>query len=210
MPLKAGATAALVLAFLLCASAHTKENDAPCKVDFSVVTKDQLGNIKQGLSEKQSGEIAKNLAKKYPGVCYVAPAHGVPLVFLVTISTATHHGTETDTDTSTQNVPVHGEVRDEYSQPIGTYDGTVAVTTTTESTVPVQFDYQIELLSIEQAQTDGTYKVLHRLQHKSPCPISARVCLADLHPFESLIEDGAKWLYQGGLNDPLQSVAPPN
>jgi hypothetical protein len=210
MRMKVVAAMIAVLACSLCAPAKTKQADTSCKTTFSVVTRDELGNLKQGLSEKQLNEIAKKLAKKYPAVCYVPPAPTVSLVFLVTISTATYHGTRTETNTSSPDVPEHGAVTDEYSQPIGSYDGTATQTTTTESTVPVQFEYPLAILSIEQAQTDGTYKVLHRFQRKGLCPAYAGLCVANRHPFESLIEDGAKWIYEGGLHDPLQSVASPN
>jgi hypothetical protein len=202
--------AALLLLGPSASQAHTTSQAPTCRVDFSVVTKDKLGNLTQGLSEKQRKDVAKNLSKKYPGVCYVTPAPNVSLIFLVTISTSTYHGSRTDAHTSTQDVPVEGTVTDEYSQPIGTFDGTVKATTTTESTVPVQFDYPVGLLSIEQAQADGTYKVLHRLEKQGICPTYAGICVANRHPFQSLIEDGAKWIYSGGLSDPLQSVASPN
>jgi hypothetical protein len=200
-------TVALLLLFVsLATEAHTSPPTQGCRVSFSVVTVDKLGNMTQGLSEKQRTDIAKKLSKKYPGICYVAPAPTVSPVFLVSMSTSTYHGTRTNSNTNTQDVPVHGTVTDEDNEPVGNYDGTVTQTTTTESTVPVQFDYPVGLLSIEQAQPDGTYKVLHRLQKDGICPAYAGICVANRHPFESLIEDGAKWLYEGGLNDPLQSV----
>ncbi len=202
--------AALLLFGSLATKAQPTSQARTCKVNFSVVTKDKLGNLKQGLSAKQQKDIAKTLSKKYPGICYVAPAPNVSLVFFVSISTSTYHGSRTETNTSTKDVPVHGTITDEYSQPVGDVDGTVTQTTTTESTVPVQFDYPVGLLSIEQAQPDGTYKVLHRLQKKGICPSYAGICVANRHPFDSLIEDGAKWIYAGGLTDPLQSVASPN
>jgi hypothetical protein len=54
-----------------------------CKVNFSVVWKDKLDNVRQGLSAADLKWFQKKLAKKYPGVCYSDPSPSVALMFFI-------------------------------------------------------------------------------------------------------------------------------
>jgi hypothetical protein len=174
-----------------------------CQIKFSVVWQDPLNNVNQGLSEKEAKDVAKKFSKKYPEVCYVEPSPSVPLVFYVTISTSTYHGTRTAT--STQDTPVTGTVTDSNGN-VGTINGTQTQTSTT--TTPVQFDYPIFTLSIEKKQPDGSLKVMHNVERKGLCPTIAFTCVANRHPDIGIIEDAVKWIHGGGLTDPKQGVAP--
>src|ERR1039457_93514 len=101
--------AAVVFAFAV-AQAQTE----PSCARFTVVTQDQLGNIKQGLSTDNVKWFQKAFAKKYPSVCYAEPAPMVPIVFYITVTPDVYHGTRVVTDTSTQSNPVNATVTDRH------------------------------------------------------------------------------------------------
>ncbi len=75
----------------LIASAKSKDNGrAPCATTYSVIEEDKLGNVQQGISDPKNLKwVDKDLQKKYPDVCYVAPDPSVKTVFLITVTPAT-------------------------------------------------------------------------------------------------------------------------
>jgi hypothetical protein len=191
-----------LLSALPCQAKTKTHAETSCSTTFTVVWKDQLGNIKQGLSDSTVKAIRKKLSKEYPDVCYVEPDPSVALVFYVSISSSTYHGSRTVTSQSA--APVSGTITDPSGN-VSTISGTE--TSTTSSSEPVEFDYPVALLSIEVRQPDKTFKVVHRVQRKGLCPTYFGVCIANRHPNISLIEDAAKWLHDGGLTNPLEGVA---
>ncbi|HSS98636.1 MAG TPA: hypothetical protein VLK33_16490 [Terriglobales bacterium] len=78
------------------AFAKDKDNGRPhCATIYSVISQDTLGNVKQGISNSKNLKWAdKDLQKKYPDVCYVAPDPTVKAVFVITVTPATYHGYE--------------------------------------------------------------------------------------------------------------------
>ena len=157
-----------VLLVLVAVPVFAKDKPAvPCTTPFTVVQQDQFGNIKQGILPKNEKDLNKFLAKKYPSLCYVSPTQTPSLVFVLKLSTATYHGTQTvaHTQTSNTNGTVNGNVNgsyygDENGTYNGTYNGNVNATTTTTSTsqVPVQFNYEVGTLTIETKEADGSWK----------------------------------------------------
>jgi hypothetical protein len=195
--------------------AGNKPAPVSCTTQFTVVQRDQLGNVKQGILPKSEKDLSKFLGKKYPSLCYVSPMQRPALVFVLNLSTATYHGTRTvvNTQTSDASGTVNGNVNGTYYGDVngsynGTYNGDVNATTTTTSTsqVPVQFDYQVGTLSIETMEANGSWKPRHVLQGNNLCFALYGICVNNHHPVMTILENAAKWVGSGGLEDSLQSV----
>ena len=188
---------------LLTASCLTQPTPL-CKVTFSVVAKDDLNNIRQGFSPKTLEWYQKKMTKKYPDICYTPAAS--PVVMFFSATPATYHGVRT---LSTDN-PVKGSVTDSnpssptYGQKVGEVSGSVE----TSSAVPYEVDYHVLYLSLEIKLQDGTWKVAHNFSSKTLHPTMYGICTRNCHPNYSNIESALKWLHEGGLNDPTQSVLP--
>jgi hypothetical protein len=148
---------------LVCIAAFAQAS-RPC-IQFSVVTQDTLKNVKQGLSPADKNWFQEKIEKKNPSVCYVDPAPGVSLVFVIIVTPDTYHGTRIVSNTSTNSNPTSGTITDQDGN-TATYSGSQEATTTTSTAVPYSFEYGIFTLSIEQQQNDGSFVVLHRFQQK--------------------------------------------
>lgn len=179
----------------------------PACTYFTVVTKDKLDNIKQGLAADDAKWFRDKVAKKYPGVCYADPAPTVPVVFFITVAPDVYHGTRVVNQTSTQSSPVSGTVTDE-SGSTSQVSGTVETTTTSSTAVPYSVPYGIYTLSVERMGTDGKFAVAHRFQQRGLYNTLYGIPLGGKghHPVHTVIEDAAKWINSGGLSDPTQSV----
>ncbi len=199
-----------VLPIVLLASTAFAQN--PCKTHFTVIWKDHLNNITQGLAKDNSGEglspknahhFLSKLAKKYPDVCYAEPGPAVPVVFVVIAKSATYHGTRT----VTHSAPVSGEVHDTtpgsdtYGQTVGTVEGT----TESSSTIPYSLDYSLLTLTIEKRTPGAAPTVLRRFEKKALCRTTYGVAIK-CHPRSDLLEEAVRWIHNGGLENPLQSV----
>ena len=166
----------------------------PGCIQFTVVTQDTLNNIKQGLSADDARWFQSEIAKKYPGVCYAAPAPTVPVVFYVTVTPDVYHGTRVVNSTSTHESPVSGTVTDQDGS-ASEVSGTVETTTTSSTAVPYSVDYGIYTLSVERRRGDGKFDVAHRFQQKGL--YNALFGIIPLggkghHPLHAVIEDAAK------------------
>jgi len=73
----------LALVFGLTLSLTATAAGQGCEANFTVVWKDQLNNVRQGLSADDLKWFQKKMAKKYPGVCYSDPSPSVPLTFFI-------------------------------------------------------------------------------------------------------------------------------
>jgi hypothetical protein len=193
-------------------TAKKKDNGRPpCVTTYSVIQEDTLGNVRQGISKAKDLKWAdKDLEKKYPDVCYVAPDPSVKTVFVITVVPETYNGTRVETNTNT--TPTSGTITDTtpgsttYGQQVGTYEGTQ--TSTTSTAVPYSFEYGRFMLTIETFGADGKPVVRRRFQQNGIYHTLYGVPLGGRghHPAKALIEDGVKWIHGGGLDDPLQSV----
>jgi hypothetical protein len=200
------ATVFLLLALVSGAFGKNKDNGRPpCATTYSVVQQDSLGNVQQGLAKPKNIEWAdKDLEKKYPDVCYSAPARSVKTVFVITVTTATYHGTRVETNT--QTTPTSGTVSDSEGN-TATYEGTQ--TSTSSTAVPYSFDYGVYSLTVETFGTDGKPVARHRFQQKGIYHTMYGVPLGGRghHPTRALIEDAVKWIHEGGLEDASQSAS---
>jgi hypothetical protein len=81
----------ILLAFPVGVTAKNKDNGRPpCATTYSVMQEDSLGNVQQGISKPKDLKWAdKDLEKKYPDVCYVAPDPSVKTVLVLTVLPAT-------------------------------------------------------------------------------------------------------------------------
>lgn len=187
------------------ASAKNKDNGRPqCATTYSVVTEDTLGNVQQGLTNPKNVKWAdKELEKKYPDVCYVAPDPSVKTVFVITATPATYHGTRVVTTTNT--TPTSGTVTDDSGN-TATYSGTE--TSTSSTAVPYSFEYGKFLLTVETFGPDGHPVVRRKFQQNGIYHTMYGIPLGGRghHPAKALIEDAVKWIHAGGLDDPAQSV----
>lgn len=192
--------AAFLLAFLaLPALAKKHEPVATCQTKFTVVREDHLKNITQGLSEKDARWFEKKIEKKYPDVCYVAPAPSVSLVFFISVVPDVYHGTRVVTTQSQSNTNISGDV-----------DATARTTTNSEATVPYDVDYGVYTLTIQTREGPKKWEAHHRFQQKGLYHTLYGVPLGGKghHPLHAVIEEAAKWVHEGGLTNPLQTVAP--
>lgn len=189
--------------FVTGASAQTK----PSCTYFTVVAQDKLNNIKQGLSPADVKWFQKTFAKKYPGVCYADPTPTVPIVFYITVTPDVYHGTRVVQHTSTQSNPVSGTVADQNGN-TAQISGTERTTTTSSTVVPYSVQYGIYTLSVERMRSDGKFDVAHRFQQKGLYNTLYGIPLGGKghHPVHAVIEDATKWVNDGGLADPNQSV----
>lgn len=183
---------------VVCATAFAQPN-RPC-TQFSVVTQDKLKNLKQGLSADDQKWFREKVEKKNPAVCYVDPAPGVSLVFLIIVTPDTYHGTRVVTDTSTNSSPTSGTITDESGN-TASYSGTQQTTTSSSTAVPYSFEYGIYTLSVERQLKDGSYVVLHRFQQKGIYNTMYGIPLGGKghHPAHAVIQEAAEWINSGGL-----------
>jgi hypothetical protein len=188
--------------YLLITVASQALSQTQCKANFAVVWKDPLNNTQQGLSKDDFKWFQKKLQGKYPSICYDAGTP--PLVFFVSISTSTYHGTRIASSTDTG--PVEGTVTDDNGN-TSHVSGTQTVTSHTA--VPYSFDYHILTLSIEEKQGDGTWKVRHNFQKNTICRALFGSCFSNRHPNREIIEKAVEWIAKGGLTDPMQNVLVP-
>jgi hypothetical protein len=172
-----------------------------CTIHFSVVWKDQLNNIKQGLSPNDTKWFQKKIAKKYPGICYDSGA--APVVFFVSTKLSTYQGTQVVT--SAHSNPVDGTITDPNGN-MSTVRGTED--TRTQTAVPYSVGYEDMILSLEVKQPDGTWKVRHNFTHNTLGNAYYGIKVSNRHPTQELVEQAIKWIYDGGLTDPRQSMMP--
>jgi hypothetical protein len=206
----------LLLAIPVSVFAKNKDNGRPpCATNYSVVQEDTLGNVQQGLTKEKVVKWAdKDLEKKYPDVCYVAPDPSVKTVFIITVTPATYHGTRVETNTDTHQTPTSGTITDTtpgsdtYGQQVGTYEGTTTTTSTSSTAVPYSFEYGKFLLTVETFGDDGHPVVRRRFLQNGIYHTMYGIPLGGRghHPAKALIEDAVKWIHAGGLDDPTQSV----
>jgi hypothetical protein len=186
------------------ATAKNKDNGRPhCATTYSIVQEDTLGNVKQGLNQKNLKWADKDLEKKYPDVCYADSDPSVKTVFVITVTPATYHGTRVETNTNT--TPTSGTVTDQDGN-TATYQGTA--TTTTSTAVPYSFEYGKFMLTVETFGDDGKPIVRQRFQQNGIYHTMYGIPLGGRghHPAKALIEDAVKWIHTGGLDDSLQSA----
>jgi hypothetical protein len=179
------------------------------RTDFSVVTEDALHNTKQGLSPDDVKWFLESIEQKYPKACYVDPAPSVAVVFYVTVTPDTYHGTRVVESESTQSSPVTGTITDESGNQ-SQVQGTVKTTTSSSTAVPYSVEYGIFTLAVERRGADGKFAVLQRFQQKGLYKTVYGIPLGGkgYHPLHPVIEDAAKWIDSGGLTDPRQGAVP--
>jgi hypothetical protein len=198
------------LAFLVMpAWAKKHEPAAPCQTEFTVVKQDSLKNVTQGLSQKGAEWFEKNIQKKYPDVCYVAPGPNVHLVFFISVTPDVYHGTRVEHSTETHDSPVSGTVTDEDGNR-SNIDGTVKTTTTSSTAVPYDVPYGIFTLTVKTSEAPGKWTVRHRFQQRGLYNTLYGIPLGGKghHPDKAVLEEAAKWVHEGGLTNPLETVAP--
>lgn len=186
--------------------AAQEQSKSSC-IYFTVVMKDTLNNIKQGLSADNAKWFQKTFAKKYPDICYADPAPTVPVVFYITVTPDVYHGTRIVHDTSTHSDPVSGTVTEQDGS-TSQVNGTVQTTTTSSTAVPYSVDYGIFTLFVERRRSDGELEVTHTFQQKGLYTTLYGIPLGGKghHPVHTVITDAVKWLNDGGLKDPRQGV----
>ena len=138
------------------------------------------------------------MTKKYPDVCYVSPTQIPNVVMFFSSKPAVYHGVTTVSNSGTVTGTTPGS--DTYGQQVAT--------TETDQHVAYDVEYEQLFLSIEQKQSDGSWKVLHNFAGRTLHRQLYGVCTGNCHPNYANIEHALKWLHDGGLNDPLQSVQP--
>lgn len=162
-----------------------------CKYPFSVVVKDDLNNVRQGLSSKLTQWATEKMAKKYPSVCYSENTEDI--VFYVSTKPAIYHGTQT--------VSNGGTINDETN-------GQVLARTETSQEVPIEVPYKKLFLVLETKTSDSNWEVRHVFQGETLYNRMYGFCTHNCHPEQKLYEEAIKWLHEGGLTDPKQTRLP--
>jgi hypothetical protein len=182
----------------LCAAAIAQASQ-PC-IQFSVITQDTLKNVQRGLSADDQKWFREKVEKKNPSVCYADPSSGAPIVFVITVTPDTYHGTRVITNTSTNDNPTSGTITDDSGN-TATYSGTQQTTSTSSTAVPYSFEYGIYTLSVEQRQKNGSFVALHRFQQKGIYRTMYGIPLGGKghHPAHAVIQEAAEWINAGGL-----------
>ena len=93
--------------FLLTISAFAQSGPA-CRVTFSVVRKDSVGDLLTGFRQETRDWFQKKMAKKYSDVCYSEGETDIVLFF--SASPAVFHGVRTYSQSQTTESPVQGTV----------------------------------------------------------------------------------------------------
>lgn len=214
-----------ICAFLCLVSltqAQTAKPDVPatCKVLYSMIEEDTLHNVNQGLlasglKEKDGLKWLEKMYKKYPDVCYVAPNSGESIVFVIIETPAVYHGTRVETSTTTKNTPTSGTITDTtpgsdtYGQQVGTYEGTQTTTSTSSTAVPYEVQYGVFTLTIVRKKRDGHFEPVRRFKVDGLYHWAYGISWGKgKHPVVNVMEDAIKWIHDGGLNNPAQTVAP--
>jgi len=164
-----------------------------CAVTFSVVRHDTLGNTDVGLSKEDAKWYAKNLAKKYPDICYSGAADA-ELVFDFTQTRAVYHGTRTVPTGSSSTTT--GTVTDESGN---TADVSATTETDSSAVVPDDFDYPLVHLAIERPGTSGDATIIRRFEQKwlyEQVGFGLFKFGKGVHPYQTLLEEAVKWLAQ--------------
>ena len=200
--LRASARIAMGIVPAFCFDLAVWAQSQPC-VQFTVVTRDTLGNEKQGLSAADVKWFQKTFTKKYPAICYAEPDESVRIVFYITATPDVYHGTRVVTHTA--ETPISGTVTNPNGLP-SPVRGTAE--TTSSTTVPYTVNYSIYTLSIERKLDDGKVEVLHRFQQKGLYNTGIWVGGRGYYPVHAVIEDATKWIGAGGLTDPRQRTIP--
>jgi hypothetical protein len=136
---------------------------------FTVVTKDKLDNINQGVESKDLKWIQKLAAKN--GLCYVEPGTEGALVFWSEIVPD----------------PEQREARQAERQ---SGDGIVPALVARHQISKMK----LVTLTIERKLGPGKFEPIRRFQRNNQ---------------RDAIEDAAKWIGNGGLNNPLQTILKP-
>lgn len=166
------------------ATAVTPASAAACKVQFSVVQEDTLGNINAGFSKKKLKWYEHHLAKKYPAVCYIAPGPSDSLFLYFGAASGLAYFTTGRVGAS------------------GSY---------TASTLPTR--RTAWTLSIIQRQANGHWQVRCRFAPKISRKRLFLVIATDglgaigLSQRKSIFTQAIKWLATGGLTDPMETAA---
>lgn len=207
--------AALLPMLVVTPALAAKHNAVPlCQIYFGVVTKDYLNNTDQGLPKKYVRWYQKKVEKKYPDVCYAAPAPAVKLIFFIAETPAVYHGTRVETTEDHSNTQTTSDISgtltgdlDEHLS--GDADSNSTTTTAHSTVVPYSVNYGIYTLTVETSGGPGKWQVRHRLQQGGLYHTLYGIPLGGKghHPVKAVIEEAAKWVHEGGLTDPLEGVS---
>ncbi len=153
-----------------------------CKVLFSLLQRDSLGNVYQGFTPEELEWFENKVQKKYLDICYAPPAPEVRLVFVVTV--------REDVYRSSVAVP--------YSFPYGIY--TMSLMEPSKTRTWVGSGKDIRTLHVFQQR--GIYHAMYGIRKFG--------WGKGKHPIRTLIQEAMKWIAAGGLSGPLQSYSRPN
>jgi hypothetical protein len=185
---------------------------ASCKVLYSMVEEDDLHNVNQGLlatgiKQKEGLKWLEKMYKKYPDVCYVAPNTKESVVFFIVATPAVYHGTQVETQTHQTQSSTTGTVTDNEGQ---SADVNASSTGTTQSSVavPYEVNYHSYTLTIEKKTADKHFEPVRRFRLEGLYHYAYGFSWGKgKHPIANVMENAIKWIHDGGLNNPTQTVA---
>ncbi|MGA3294972.1 MAG: hypothetical protein ABSE45_13435 [Candidatus Acidiferrales bacterium] len=199
-----------LLTCLLCLVPVAQGQTAPdvpasCKVLYSMIEEDTLHNVNQGLiasgfKEKDGLKWLEKMYKKYPDVCYVAPNSSESVVFVIIATPAVYHGTRVENSShAVTNSSGQAETDDEGN----------TIQTTSSVAVPYEVNYSSFTLTIERKTADGHFEPVRRFKVDGLYHWAYGMSWGKgKHPVANVMEDAIKWIHEGGLNNPAQTIAP--
>lgn len=199
-------TTLLVFALLFFAATANAQTGHPasCKVLYSMIEEDTLRNVNQGLiasgiKEKDGLKWLEKMYKKYPDVCYTAPNTGESVDFVIIETPAVYHGTRVETDSHA--------VTNSSGQAETDSDGNT-VQTTNSVAVPYEAKYGVFTLTVVRKSNDGHFQPVRRFKVDGLYHMAYGISWGKgKHPVVNVMEDAIKWIHDGGLNNPMQTVA---
>jgi hypothetical protein len=206
----------ICLLFGLISSVRAQEAQSPipasCKVLYSMAEEDALHNVNQGMlaagiKEKDGLKWLEKMYKKYPDVCYVAPNTKESIVFFIIATPAVYHGTRVETQTHNTQSSTTGTLTDDEENSANV---NATTTGTTESSVAVPYDvnYDSFTLTIERKTGNNHFEAVRRFKVDGLYHYAYGFSWGKgKHPIANVMEDAIKWIHDGGLNNPMQSVA---
>ncbi len=201
---------AILILLLVCLSpsvhGQTAKPDVPasCKVLYSMIEQDTLHNVNQGLiasgiKEKDGLKWLEKMYKKYPDVCYVAPGTSESVVFVIIATPAVYHGTQVETRSHAVTNSSGEAVTD---------DSGSTIQTTSSVAVPYEVKYSAFTLTIVRKKQDCHYEPVRRFKIDGLYNTFYGFGYGKgKHPVVNVMEDAIKWVHDGGLNNPMQTIA---
>jgi len=129
------------------------------------------------------------------------------IVFVIVATPAVYHGTRIETETHDTQSNTTGTITDDQGN---SADINATTTGTAQSSVAVPYEVQYDFftLTVEKRLAEGKFEALRRFKVDGLYHYAYGFSWGKgKHPIANVMEDAIRWIHEGGLNNPLQTVA---